>query len=82
MTGVKVCAHSKNGTMSWERMVDIKQSYPLELAEYANAQGIDETPELHGGYHMSLGKRGKYSLLSEASTTSEHISLDSRYQRW
>ena len=32
MTGIKVCAHWKDGTMSWERMVDIKQSYPLELA--------------------------------------------------
>ena len=44
MTGVKVCAHWKDGTTSWERMVDIKQSYPLELAEYAIAQGINETP--------------------------------------
>ena len=43
MTGVKVCVRWKDGTMSWERMVDIKQSYPLELAEYAIVQGINET---------------------------------------
>ena len=43
MTGVKVCVRWKDGTMSWEQMVGIKQAYPLEVAEYAIAQGINET---------------------------------------
>ena len=57
MTGVKVCACWKNGTTSWERMVDIKQSYPLELAEYAIAQGINKTPAFAWWVPYVLGKR-------------------------
>ena len=39
-----MCARWKNGTTTWEQMVDLKQSYPLKLAEYAIAQGVDKTP--------------------------------------
>ena len=38
--GVKLCVQWKNGTTTWERLVDLKHSYPLELAEHAIAQGI------------------------------------------
>ena len=42
--GVRICVRWKNGATTWERLVDLKQSYPLELAEYAIARGIDGTP--------------------------------------
>ena len=42
--GVRLCVRWKNGAATWERLVDLKQSYPLELAEYAIARGIDGTP--------------------------------------
>ena len=57
MTGVKVCARWKDGTMLWEQMVDIKQSYPLELSEYAIAQGINETPAFAWWVPFVLRKR-------------------------
>ena len=56
MAGVKVCACWKNGTTLWERMVDMKQSYPLKLAEYAIAQGIDATPAFAGWIPYVLRK--------------------------
>ena len=42
--GVKLCAQRKNGSTTWEQLIDLKQLYPLELAEYAIAQGINKTP--------------------------------------
>ena len=42
--GVRLCVSWKNGTTTWERLVDLKQSYPLALAEYAISQGIDRIP--------------------------------------
>ena len=30
--------------MSWHRLADIKESYPVQLAEYAVANGIDHEP--------------------------------------
>ena len=42
--GVKLCVRWKNGATTWERLADLKHSYPLELAEYAIAHGIDGTP--------------------------------------
>ena len=39
-----MCVKWKNGTTTWEQLINLKQSYPLELAEYAIAQGIDRTP--------------------------------------
>ena len=31
----------KEGTTSWERLADLKESYPIELAEYVVSQQID-----------------------------------------
>ena len=72
MTGVKACAHWKDGTTSWELMVDIKQSYPLELAEYAVAQGINEIPAFAWWVPYVLRKRKR---ILAASTTCGHTSL-------
>jgi hypothetical protein len=36
-----ICVLWKNGETSWERLADLKESNPLEVAEYSLAQGID-----------------------------------------
>jgi hypothetical protein len=36
-----ICVLWKNGETSWERLVDLKESNPLEVAKYSLAQGID-----------------------------------------
>ena len=43
-TGWKLCCEWRDGTTSWERLADLKESYPVEVAEYAVAQGIDHEP--------------------------------------
>jgi hypothetical protein len=39
-----LCVTWKDGTTSWERLADLKESYPVEVAEYAVAHGIDQQP--------------------------------------
>lgn len=34
----------KDGTETWVRMVDLKESYPVELAEFVKARGLDSEP--------------------------------------
>ena len=55
--GVRLCVSWKNGTTTWERLVDLKQSYPLELAEYAITQGIDGMPAFSWWVPYVLRKR-------------------------
>ena len=42
--GWKLCVLWKDGTTSWERLADMKESYPVEVAEYAVTQGIQDEP--------------------------------------
>lgn len=42
--GVKLCVQWKNGSTSWEKLADLKESYPVEIAEYAKSQNIDHLP--------------------------------------
>ena len=58
--GVKLCVGWKNGSTTWERLIDLKQSYPLELAEYAIAKGIDGTPAFSWWVPYVLRKRKRF----------------------
>ena len=42
--GWKLCIEWKDGTTTWERLADLKESNPVEVAEYAIAQGIQDEP--------------------------------------
>ncbi len=42
--GWKICCQWKDGSTPWESLKDLKESHPLEMAEYAVMQGIDHTP--------------------------------------
>ena len=39
--GWHLCVDWKDGTTSWERLADLKESNPIEVAEYAVTHGID-----------------------------------------
>jgi len=39
--GVLLLAQFKDGSTAWERLADLKESYPIEIAEYAVSRGID-----------------------------------------
>ena len=42
--GWALCVQWKDGSTSWEKLSDLKESYPVEVAEFAVAQGIDHEP--------------------------------------
>jgi hypothetical protein len=42
--GWQVCCQWKDGSTSWENLADLKDSHPLETAEYAVTQGINHEP--------------------------------------
>jgi hypothetical protein len=44
MYGWKICCQWKDGSTTWESLKDLKDSHPLEMAEYAVTQGIDHEP--------------------------------------
>ena len=42
--GWKLCVQWKDGSTSWERLADLKETHPTEVAEYAVAQDIADAP--------------------------------------
>jgi hypothetical protein len=42
--GWHLCVEWKDGTTSWERLVELKESNPVEIAEYAAAKSLLDTP--------------------------------------
>jgi len=54
----------KDGTESWVRLADLKESYPVELAEYAKAEASTMSLPLHGGFPILSGEGMPSCLLS------------------
>jgi hypothetical protein len=42
--GLHLCVEWKDGTTSWERLADLKESNPVEVAEYAATKSLLNTP--------------------------------------
>ena len=42
--GWQLCIQWKDGTTSWERLSDLKQSHPIDCAEYTILQGLQNEP--------------------------------------
>ena len=42
--GWTLCVKWKDKSTSWEKLSDMKESYPVEVAEYARAVGIEDDP--------------------------------------
>ena len=57
--GWKLCIQWKDGSMTWERLADLKESYPIEVAKYAVSQGIDHEPAFTWWVPFVLKKRDR-----------------------
>ena len=57
--GWKLCVEWKDGTTTWEKLSDLKESYPIQVAEYAMAQGIDHEPAFGWWVPYILKKRDR-----------------------
>jgi hypothetical protein len=57
--GWNLCVEWKDGTTSWERLVDLKESNPVEVDEYAAAKNFLDTPAFVGWAPHVLKKRSR-----------------------
>ena len=57
--GVKLCTKWKGGSTTWERLADLKEAYPVQVAEYAVAQGIDHEPAFAWWVPYTLKRRDR-----------------------
>jgi hypothetical protein len=67
--GWQVCCQWKDGSTSWENLADLKESHPLETAEYAMTQGIDHKPAFNWWVPHILKKRDQIISLVCKPTT-------------
>ena len=57
--GVHLCVQWKDGSTSWERLADLKESYPIEVAEFAVSRGLDHQPAFAWWVSAVLRKRNR-----------------------
>jgi hypothetical protein len=57
--GWELCIQWKDGSTSWERLADVKESNPIEVAEYSVARGIDSEPAFGWWVDCALRKRDR-----------------------
>ena len=55
--GWKLCVTWRDGTSSWERLSDLKESYPIQVAEYAVGQDLTHEPTFAWWVQKFLQKR-------------------------
>ena len=55
--GWKLCVQWKDGSTSWEKLSDLKESNPIEVAEYAVAQNLQAEPAFNWWVSFVLKKR-------------------------
>ena len=57
--GWRLCIEWKDGTTSWERLTDLKESNPIEAAEYVVAHGIDSEAAFAWWVPYTLKRRNR-----------------------
>jgi hypothetical protein len=67
--GWHLCAEWKDGTISWERLSDLKESNPVEVSEYAAAKILLDTPAFVWWAPHVLKKR---TIIIDVVTTHYH----------
>ena len=61
--GWQLCCQWKDGSSSWVNLADLKESYPIEVAEYAKILGIDHEPAFNWWVPHILKKKDRIILL-------------------
>ena len=57
--GYQICVQWKDGSTTWNTMKDIKDSYPVQLAEFAFENGIHKEPAFAWWVPYVLKKKGR-----------------------
>jgi hypothetical protein len=67
--GWQVCCQWKDGSTSWDTLADLKESHPIETAEYAVTKGIDLEPAFNWWVPHVLKKHDRIISLVCKRTT-------------
>ena len=59
----------KDGSTSWQSLKDLKEIYPVAVAQYAVAQEIDDDPAFNWWVHHELHKREHIITLVKKQST-------------
>jgi hypothetical protein len=76
--GWSLCVEWKDGSTSWERLADLKESNPVEVADYAVTHGLDAEPAFAWWVPSTLKRRNR---IIAAVNTKGHTNLVLKYQR-
>ena len=55
----QICCQWKDGSTSWEKLPELKESHPVQTAEFAVAQGIEHEPFFNWWVKHVLKKRDR-----------------------
>jgi hypothetical protein len=64
-----LCVQWKDGSTSWQSIVDLKEAYPVAVAEYAIVQGIDDEPAFNWWVDHVICKREHIIALVKKRST-------------
>ena len=53
----KLCCQWKDGSTSWQKLADLKESHPVEVAEYSISQDLQSEPALNWWVTHVIKKR-------------------------
>ena len=77
--GWKLCVQWKGGLTTWETLADLKESYPVQVAEYAKAAGIQHEPAFAWWTEHVLKKRDRIIAKVTKRYRKSHTSLALSY---
>ena len=67
--GWELCIQWKNGSTSWETLSDLKESHPVECADYALSKDLMNKPAFNWWVGFVLNKWERIILLSRKRNT-------------
>ena len=77
--GWQLCILWKDGSSSWEKLSDLKESHPVEVAEYAVAQSLELEPAFNWWVPQVFKKRERIIKLVKRRTAAKYIK---KYQKY
>jgi hypothetical protein len=79
--GWYLCVEWKDGTTSWERLADLKESNPVEVAEYAASNSFLNSPAFVWWAHMCFKSAPSLLPMCPSGITNGPTSLELNSQR-
>jgi hypothetical protein len=80
--GYKLCVKWKDGSTSWESLEDLKESYPVQVADFSVSQKIDDLPGFR--WWVPQVRKRRDSIISAVKTIDlrrKHTNMESRSPR-